>query len=114
MVWYVDYARGYLGRLDPKTDEVTEWANPGGSQSRPYAMASDDRDRLWFFETNPGVNRLVGFDPEREVFFSITELESGGGTVRHMVFDSESQQIWFGTDTNTIGRAQLIEFSSSR
>ena len=82
MIWYVDYARGYLGRLDPSTGQVQEWANPGGSQSRPYAMTADDRDRLWFFETNPGVNRLVGFDPEREVFFSVTELESGGGTVQ--------------------------------
>lgn len=110
MIWYVDYARGYLGRLDPSTGQVQEWANPGGSQSRPYAMTADDRDRLWFFETNPGVNRLVGFDPEREVFFSVTELESGGGTVRHMVFDSEKQEIWFGTDTNTIGRARLINY----
>ena len=110
MIWYVDYARGYLGRLDPSTGQVKEWANPGGSQSRPYAMTADDRDRLWFFETNPGVNRLVGFDPEREVFFSVTELESGGGTVRHMVFDPEKQEIWFGTDTNTIGRARLINY----
>ena len=112
MVWYVDYARGYLGRLNPETGNVTEWPTPGGSESRPYAMTSDDRGRLWFFETNPGVNRLVGFDPEREIFFSVTELESGGGTVRHMVFDSQRQDIWFGTDTNTIGRARLTNHSS--
>jgi virginiamycin B lyase len=107
MIWYVDYARGYLGRLDPKTGEVKEWANPGGASSRPYAMAVDDMDRLWFFETNPGPNRLVGFDPKREIFFSVNEIESGGGTVRHMVFDEANREIWFGTDANTIGRAQV-------
>ena len=107
MVWYVDYARGYLGRLDPTTGETKEWATPGGSGSRPYAMTSDDNDRLWFFETNPGTNRLVGFDPEREIFFSVTEIDSGGGTVRHMVYEPSTREIWFGTDTNTVGRARI-------
>ncbi len=106
-VWYVDYARGFLGRMDPVTHEVREWRNPGGAASRPYAMTVDDEDRLWFFETNPDPNRLVGFDPETESFFSITELASGGGTVRHMVFDETTRQIWFGTDTNYVGRARL-------
>jgi len=27
--------------------------------------------------------------------------------VRHMVYDKRSGQIWFGTDNNTIGRAQV-------
>ena len=106
-IWYVDYARGYLGRMDPVTHEVEEWQTPGGPNSQPYAMTVDDRDRLWFFETNPDPNRLVGFDPATESFFSVTELASGGGTVRHMVFDRTTRQIWFGTDTDTIGRAEL-------
>jgi virginiamycin B lyase len=32
-------------------------------------------------------------------------VPSGGGTVRHMVFDKSTRAIWFGTDNNTIGRA---------
>lgn len=106
-IWYVDYARGYLGKMNPESHEVTEWLLPGGTDSQPYGMTVDDMDRLWFFETNPDPNRLVGFDPATESFFSITELGSGGGTVRHMVFDEDTRQIWFGTDTNMIGRAQL-------
>jgi virginiamycin B lyase len=38
---------------------------------------------------------------------SVTDVESGGGTVRHMYFDAETNSIWFGADTNTIGVAQL-------
>ncbi len=105
MVWYVDYARGSLGRMDPATGEVTEWPAPGGEESRPYGMTADHEDRLWFVETGPEPNRLVGFDPETGEYFSITEIESGGGAVRHMVFDAPTSSIWFGTDTNTIGRA---------
>lgn len=70
-------------------------------------MTVDDRDRLWFVETGPDPNRLVGFDPEAGSFFSLTEIPSGGGTVRHMVFHGPTRTIWFGTDANTIGRAQV-------
>lgn len=106
-VWYVDYAGGYLGRLNTGTGEVREWPVPGGAQSRPYAMAVDDHERLWFVETGAQPNRLLGFDPKTEQFFSVTEIGSGGGAVRHMFFHKPSREIWFGTDTNTIGRARL-------
>ena len=108
-VWYVDYARGYLGRLDPATGQVQEWAALGGASSRPYAMAVDERDRLWFVESGVQPNRLVGFDPKTNQFFSSTEIKSGGGTVRHMVYHQPTRSIWFGTDANTIGRAQITE-----
>jgi virginiamycin B lyase len=112
-VWYVDYARGFLGRLDPATGKIREWALPGGSSALPYAMASDDKDRLWLVETGSQPNRLVGFDPKTEKFFGITSIPSGGGTVRHMVFDERSGQIWFGTDNNTIGRAAVREVQAA-
>jgi virginiamycin B lyase len=107
MVWYVDYTRGFLGRLDPRTGAVKEWQNPGGPVSLPYAMTVDDQDRLWFVETGKQPNRLVGFDPKTEKFFGITDIGSGGGTVRHMTFDRTTGQIWFGTDVGTIGRATV-------
>jgi virginiamycin B lyase len=70
-------------------------------------MAVDGKDRIWFVETGPNPNRFVGFDPATHEFFSMTEIESGGGSVRHMVYREEGNEIWFGTDTNTIGRARL-------
>lgn len=108
-VWYVDYTRGFLGRLDPASGQFKEWALPGGGTSLPYAMAVDSKDRLWMVETGPQPNRLVGFDPGKEKFFGLTPIPSGGGSVRHMVFDKRSGQIWFGTDNNTIGRAVVDE-----
>jgi len=107
IVWYVDYQRGYLGRLDPATGTVREWQNPGGAESQPYGMAIDGDDRIWFVETGLSPNYFVGFDPETEQFFSRTEVPTGGGAVRHMHYDPNTNAVWYGTDTNTIGRAKL-------
>jgi virginiamycin B lyase len=108
-IWYGDYAGGYLGAYDPATGEFEEWPLPRGGEARPYAMAVDARDRLWVVETGPRgePNRLVGFDPGDETFFSITPIPSGGGTVRHMVYHEPTSTIWFGTDANTVGRARI-------
>jgi virginiamycin B lyase len=110
IVWYVDYARGYLGRLDPASGRVEEFAMPGGESARPYAMTKDDKGRLWFVETGVAPNRLVGFDPKTREFFSVTPIRSGTNaegrnTVRHMMYHAPTREIWFGTDANTIGRA---------
>jgi virginiamycin B lyase len=106
-IWYVDYGRGFLARLDPGSGAVREWPMPGGPQSLPYAMAADDRGRMWAVETGPQPNRLVGFDPESASFFASAEIPSGAGTVRHMVFEARRRQLWFGTDHGTIGRATV-------
>jgi virginiamycin B lyase len=104
-IWYVDYTRGYLGHLDPKTGKVEEFAAPSGGQSLPYAMGSDHHGRVWFVETGVQPNRLVGFDPRTKKYFSNTVVgESGGLTVRHMMWDQKANAFWFGTDANTIAR----------
>lgn len=106
-VWYTDYTRGFLGRLDPVTGAVKEWKNPGGAGSLPYGMTVDDSNRLWFVETGTQPNKLVGFDPKSEKFFSVTAIPSGGGTIRYMVYDPKTRMIWFGSDNDTIGRAPV-------
>ncbi len=108
MVWYVDHDGGQLGRYDPATGQIKEWPTPGGAGSRPYATATDDRGRIWFVETGQQPNQFIGFDPKTEKFFGATPVPSGGGTVRHMMFNASTREIWFGADTGTIGRARLI------
>ncbi|HSG46376.1 MAG TPA: hypothetical protein VLA43_01055 [Longimicrobiales bacterium] len=107
ILWYGDWTRGTLGRLDPETGAVREFDLPHGTDARPYAMLADDSDRLWIFETGVEPNNLVGFDPATEEIFSQTQPESGGGTVRHMYFDPDTNSIWFGADTNTVGVIKL-------
>lgn len=107
-VWYGDYTRGMLGRFDPATRTTKEFPMPSAATSLPYAMAQDDRGRLWLVETGVQPNRLVGFDPKTESWISVTPIaESGARTVRHMVFHAPTRTLWFGTDANTIARAKV-------
>ena len=107
IIWYGDWTRGTLGRLDPATGEVREFPLPSGEDSRPYGMLADDSDRIWIVETGVQPNKFVGFDPMTEMMFSVVEIESGGGSVRHMYFDAETNSVWFGADSNTVGVAKL-------
>lgn len=108
-IWYGDYARGYLGRLDPATGKITEHELPAGKGSLPYAMAHDDKGKIWVVETGVQPNRLVAFDPKTAKFTDTvaTEGEGDPNTVRHMVFYPPSREIWYGTDRNTIGRLRV-------
>ena len=88
MVYYTDYARGYLGRLDPKTGKVEEWASPGGSQSRPYGIAATKDGMVWYSESGVSPNTIVRFNPKTQSF-SNWPIPSGGGVVRHIVATPE-------------------------
>lgn len=106
-VWYADYARGSLGRYEPATGEFREWPLPSGADSRPYGMAIDRNDRIWLVETGVSPNRFVGFDIAQGEFVSVTEIPSGAGAVRHMDYYEPAGEVWFGTDTNYLGRAKV-------
>jgi virginiamycin B lyase len=105
-IWYADYLNGYLGVYDPDSGQTREWKTPS-ERSGPYAMTVDAQGRSWIFETYPNPNLLQGFDPQRGEWLNATAVPSGGGTVRHMVFDPATNSLWFGTDTNNLGRAEL-------
>ena len=107
MIWYVDYAKGYLGRYNPEDNTFKEWRAPAANDAAPYGMAADSAGRLWFVETGVSPNRVVGFDPKTETFSEPKAIPSGGGTIRHMFYHKADNAIWFGTDTNTLGRFDL-------
>jgi virginiamycin B lyase len=112
-IWYVDYNQGYVGSYDPATGANKDWRAPAAGNSRPYGMAVDKRNDVWFVETGVQPNRLVGFDTETHEFSKPIELESGGGTVRHMYYDENTDSIWFGTDANTLGVVRLSKPSNA-
>jgi len=106
-VWYSDFALGVLGRYDPRTAAFTEWPMPGGVDSKPLAMAVDRNDRIWIVETGVSPSRFVGFDTASESFLTETDIPSGAGMVRHLHYYEPAGEIWFGTDSNYIGRARV-------
>lgn len=104
MVWYGDYAAGKIGRYNPDTGEVTEWDMPDGDESRPYAVTTDHKDRIWLSASGLSPNKLVAFDASSEEFVASIEIPSGEGSIRHMDYDERTNSLWFGTDTGHIGR----------
>ena len=84
VVYYSDYARGYLGRFDTRTGKLEEWASPGGSESRPYGIAITPDGIVWYSESGVMPNTLVRFDPKTQAF-ARENIPSGGGVVRNMV-----------------------------
>jgi virginiamycin B lyase len=81
MVWYSDYSRGYLARLDPASGKVTEWQSPSGPKSAPYGISAIN-DIIWYSESETIPNTVVRFDPKTEKFQSWT-IPGGGNIVRH-------------------------------
>jgi virginiamycin B lyase len=81
MIWYSDYSRGYLGRLDPATGKVTEWPSPSGPKSAPYGISAIN-DVIWYSESESTPNTVVRFDPKTEKFQSWA-IPGGGNIVRN-------------------------------
>ena len=81
IVYYTDFARGYLGRLDPHGGSVEERVSPAGTDSKPYGIAATSDGIVWYSESGVKPNTIVRFDPKTKAFAS-WPIPSGGGTVR--------------------------------
>ena len=81
IIWYSDYSRGFLGRLDPATGKVTEWQSPSGPKSAPYGISAIN-DIIWYSESETTPNTVVRFDPKTEKFQSWV-IPGGGNIVRN-------------------------------
>ena len=79
MVWFVNSAKGRIGRLNPETGEVKEWPSPSGPDSRPYAIAVID-DVIWYNESGMRPDVLVRFDPRTETFQSFAIPSASGSS----------------------------------
>lgn len=83
IIYYSDYARGYLGRYDTHNNKQEEWPSPGGSNSKPYGIAITADGIVWYSESGLEPNTLVRFDP-RTHEFAKENIPSGGGVVRNI------------------------------
>ena len=104
-VWYADYSRGYIGRFDPATGKITEWASPSGPRSQPYGMASI-KDVIWYNESGTKPNTIVRFDPKTEKFQSWI-IPSGGGVVRNVDVTKEGNLAIACSGVNGIGLVEI-------
>jgi virginiamycin B lyase len=102
VLWYGDFARGYLGRFDPKAGKISEWPSPSGPKSQPYGITAVN-GAVWYSESGTKPNTVVRFDPATEKFQTWL-IPSGGGVVRNMVH-SPNGDLWLacsGVDNITL------------
>jgi virginiamycin B lyase len=62
LIWYGDYARGFLGQLNATAGKVTEFPSPGGVKSAPYSIAVTPAGNIWYTESGVSPNTVVLFD----------------------------------------------------
>lgn len=106
MVWFVNSARGRIGRLNPATGEVKEWDSPSGPTSHPYAMAIID-DVIWYNESGMRPDVLVRFDPKTEKFQSFP-IPSGFGIIRNMAVTREGNLLIHQSSSNRFGLVEIL------
>lgn len=110
-VYYTDYARGYLGRLNLATGKVEEFKSPGGEKSRPYGISPTSDGAIWYSESGIEPNTIVRFDPKTSAF-QAWPIPSGGGVVRHMV-TAPNDDLWIAcSGVDKIGRVRVKKASS--
>ena len=102
-IWYSDYARGFLGVLDPATGAVKEWPSPSGPKSEPYGIVFT-KGAVWYSESGAKPNTMVRFDPVSEKFQTWALPGAGGGDiVRNMSVTPDGNPVTANSLTNEVG-----------
>ena len=105
MIWYTDFPRGFLGRLDPATGKVTEWQSPSGPKSEPYGIVFT-RGALWYNESFAKPNTIVRFDPKAETF-QTWAIPGGGDIVRNMDVMPNGNPVTANSLANQVGMVEI-------
>jgi virginiamycin B lyase len=100
MIWYTDYPRGYLGKLDPASGKVSEWQSPSGPKSAPYGISAI-KDVIWYSESESTPNTVVRFDPKTEKFQSWA-IPGGGNIVRNTDVTKKGEFVLANSLTNEV------------
>jgi len=101
-VYFTDYQKGHLGRLDPASGAVKMWASPGGAGSDPYGITITPDGMVWYSESGVNPNTIIRFNPKTEEFARAT-IPSGGGTVRNMAATSDGRVYLACSGVNKVG-----------
>jgi virginiamycin B lyase len=105
VIWYTDFSRGFLGRLDPTTGKVSEWPSPSGAKSEPYGLVFT-KGALWYNESFAKPNTIVRFDPKTEKFQSWA-IPGGGDIVRNMDVTPDGNPVTANSLVNQVGLVEI-------
>jgi virginiamycin B lyase len=104
VIWYSDYSRGFLGRLDPKTGDVKEYASPSGPKSQPYGITALN-DIIWYSESAYR-QHAVRFDP-KTAQVPVVGVPAGGGVVRNMMPTKDGDLVLAESGVNRVALVDI-------
>ena len=104
-VWYADFSRGFLGRLNLATGEHKEWLSPSGPNSQPYGIVFA-KGAIWYNESFAKPNTIVRFDPKTEKVQSWV-IPGGGDIVRKMDVTPDGNPVTANSLTNQVGLVEI-------
>jgi len=105
VIWYADYSRGFLGRLDLATDQASEWPSPSGPTSQPYGITYL-KGAIWYVESAIKPNVLVRFDITTHTFQSWI-IPGGGGVVRNIKATADGNIVMAESGVNKIALVEV-------
>jgi virginiamycin B lyase len=104
-VWYSDFSRGFLGRLNLVTGQHKEWPSPSGPNSQPYGIVFA-KGAIWYSESFTKPNTIVRFDPKTETFQS-WPIPGGGDIVRKMDVTPDGNPVTANSLVNQVGLVEV-------
>jgi virginiamycin B lyase len=107
-VWYSDFGQMHLGKMDPKTGKVVEYAVPASKKDYPTGSLNleiDKQDNLWLGVMYQA--EIVKFDPKTEKWQSWPipkEWDSNGAQFGHLaVYNSDVDgKVWIKNSDGTL------------
>jgi virginiamycin B lyase len=98
-VWFCVLQKdGKIGRIDAKTEKVTQWSPP--TQGTPQRLAIDSNGIVWFGERTG--HKIGRFDPKTETF---KEYPLPGPSASPYAITVDKRGVWYAsTDQDLIGR----------
>jgi virginiamycin B lyase len=97
-IWFTESGRNRIGRLNPYTNEITEYLIPT-SNAQPFGIEVDSRNNVWI--TEHGTGKIGRFRPGVNTF---VEFSRPGGSAYDIQAAADGK-LWFSDDTShRIGR----------
>jgi virginiamycin B lyase len=96
-VWFAEFRTGGIGRFDPKTETIKEFALPGPSlEVTPYALGIDKNHSIWY--SSERLDVIGNLDPKTG---HVTEypFPQSENTMREFFADAQGR-MWFGSPAN--------------
>jgi sugar lactone lactonase YvrE len=104
-VWFTMPRTDTLGRYDPVSSTVSQWAVPS-SGSEPWGIAIDPQGKIWFTEHYS--NKIGSFDPVSQSFHEIATYASNSQPYG-IAIDNEGNK-WFTENSDAV--ASIGEYTN--